>query len=372
MLASKVQTKYKNLGLPKYLQIKHIIKSKIEKRILVAGNRLPTLREMAVQFGVSYITMRQAILELEGDGLVKSIQGKGVFVSDDLSHLPVPKIKQAKAVTGGEWCRGWDYIGEILHLIGSKLQPNNIELVLISSDWISMEEILDDETDCYYFIAPPVYALPKLQQIADSGYRFAVIGSSWAEQQEFLCVDNDNYITARRATEFLLSLGHTKIAYACSPFKGNKNSADRLNGLRDALQEGGITLRQEWCTDLGLNITEPNDLELTNAAVRLILESADRPTAFVVDSYSTAASVYQTAHALGIRIPEHLSVLGFDDHGMAFMQPPVTTFCQPLAQMVDTAMDYLLQVFKGNEVQNANILLPCTLMERASTVPFGR
>jgi DNA-binding LacI/PurR family transcriptional regulator len=370
MAVFEVKTKYRDLGLPKYLQIKHTLKSEIEKGILLSGHKLPALRDMAGRFGVSYLTMRQAVTALESEGLVRSMHGKGVFISDNLPGITSGEIKKAKAVTYGAWSEG-DYTWNVLHLIESKLQKDNTELVFILSDWSSTERILDDETDCYYFIAPPAHALPKLHQMAADGYRFAVIGSSWADQKEFFCVDSDNYDAAKNAAEFLISSGHTKIGFIRAPYKGNTNSADRLRGMKDALQEGDIEVRHEWCTDMVWDSIEPVDIDAFGAAVRSILLSSNPPTALIVDGANIVAMVYGIAYTCGIRIPEQLSVVGFDDNKQVCLQPPVTTFCQPLEQMVDTAKDYLHSVFSGKDVQNGNTHLPCTLIKRASTASLS-
>jgi DNA-binding transcriptional regulator YhcF (GntR family) len=198
MSAFKAQTKHKNLVLPKYLQIKHMIKSEIEKRILPAGHQLLPLRDMAGRFGVSYLTMHQAIAALENDGLVKSIHGKGVFVSENLPNIPIAEMKKAKVVTRISGEEG-DYQWNLLHIIEQKLREDNTEMVFMPAHWDAIERIPDDETDCYYFIAPPEYALPGLQQLSASGCRFAVIGASWAGQEDLFCVDSDNYNAARKA-----------------------------------------------------------------------------------------------------------------------------------------------------------------------------
>jgi DNA-binding LacI/PurR family transcriptional regulator len=77
--------------------------------------------------------------------------------------------------------------------------------------------------------------------------------------------------------------------------------------------------------------------------------------------------VYSIAYTCGIRIPEQLSVIGFDDNKLICLQPLVTTLCQPLAQMVDMARDYLHSVFSGKDVRNGNTHLTCELIKRAST-----
>jgi DNA-binding LacI/PurR family transcriptional regulator len=367
MAALKVKTKYKDLGLPKYLQIKHTLKFKIEKGEFFAGHRLPPLKDMAKQFGVSYVTMHQAIVSLEGEGLVNSIHGKGIFVSEDLSCAPGAKMKRAKIVTR-MWGEEGDYLWKVLHIIEEKLQEDGTEMILMPSHWTSTERIPDDETDCYYFIAPPAHALPGLQELAASGYRFAVIGASWEGQNDFFCVDSDNYGAARKAVEFLTASGHTRIGFIRAPFKGNTNSSDRLRGFKDALRDGGIALRDDWCSEVVWDSSPTVDeREAFNASIRSMLVSADHPTALIADGIEMATLVYRTAYANNIRIPQQSSVIGFDDNRLSLFQPPITTFCQPLEQMVDMARDYLRSIFMRKEVRKGNIFLPCTLIERAST-----
>jgi GntR family transcriptional regulator len=81
----------RNDHLPLYIQLKNIIEEKIKEEDLNPGDIIPSEKELQQEFGVSRITVRQAIKELENEGLVKKKQGKGTFVSfPKLSHeLPV-------------------------------------------------------------------------------------------------------------------------------------------------------------------------------------------------------------------------------------------------------------------------------------------
>jgi DNA-binding LacI/PurR family transcriptional regulator len=208
--------------------------------------------------------------------------------------------------------------------------------------------------------------------MAASGRRFVVIGASWAGQKDFFCVDSDNYNAARKAVEFLTASGHIKIGFIRAPYKGKTNSDDRLNGFKDALRDAGITQHDEWCSDFIWDSSPTiEDGETFDATIRSILVSEDRPTALIADGIEMAALVYRIAYASKICIPEQLSVVGFDDNKLSLFQPPITTFCQPLEQMVDAARDYLRRVFTGKDVQRGNTHLPCTLVKRYSTAPPG-
>ena len=185
--------------------------------------------------------------------------------------------------------------------------------------------------------------------------------------QEAFSVQCDNWTGGLQATRHLIKLGHKRIAYI-SGNDGLLCSRARYDGYATALAEAGIPLdpsfyRQgHFWPDTGLQQT----LEL--------FKLNEPPTAIFAGNDQQAMGVYEAARQLGIRIPDDLSVIGFDDVPTSqFMTPPLTTIHQPLIEMAQQAAQLAIDIRNGKidplgDVPR-RIILPTSLVVRESTAP---
>lgn len=175
-------------------------------------------------------------------------------------------------------------------------------------------------------------------------------------------IDSDNVGGARVATQHLLDLGHRRIAHIRG--RGDLASAQlREEGYRQTLEEHGIPFDPALVREGGYQAA------LTAAAARDLLTRADRPTAVFAANDMSALGVLKVAHDLGLRVPEDLSVIGFDDvPEAASSTPPLTTMAQPLHDLGAQALRMLIELLEGHEVP-AHVQLPAQLVVRASTAP---
>jgi LacI family transcriptional regulator len=173
-------------------------------------------------------------------------------------------------------------------------------------------------------------------------------------------VDADNEGGAVDAVEHLLALGHTRIAHV----RGRADLASaqlREAGYRRALSGAGLTVDERLVRDGGYQ-----EDQSTHVALEL-LAMADRPTAVFAANDSSAIGVLRAAATLGLRVPDDLSVIGFDDVPQASTTtPPLTTVAQPLAELGSRAVEMLLTMLRG-EPASAHVRLPTTLRVRQST-----
>jgi DNA-binding LacI/PurR family transcriptional regulator len=126
--------------------------------------------------------------------------------------------------------------------------------------------------------------------------------------------------------------------------------------------------------DPALTIEAPLNREDGRAAARRLLAPADRPTAVFAANDMQAFGVYQAARESGLRIPEDLSVVGFDDVPVAaWADPPLTTVHQPLVEMAVAATELALALGRGEEPPQTGVEIATTLTVRESTAsPQGR
>ncbi len=176
-------------------------------------------------------------------------------------------------------------------------------------------------------------------------------------------VDSDNVGGARTAIEHLISLGHTRIGM----IRGREDLESarlREKGFRQAMAAAGVEV------DETLLATGSYRAESAVAPARLLLDRRDRPTAIFAANDLMAIRTVEVARSLGLRVPEDVSVIGFDNvPESALAQPALTTVAQPLAELGRTALHLLLTLLAGKKLEQTHVRLQTTLVERASTAP---
>ena len=170
-----------------------------------------------------------------------------------------------------------------------------------------------------------------------------------------------NWAGGYTATEFLIKLGHRRIG-TITGRPALPCSQARVHGYRAALEHAGLP------ADAALVCTGDFTFDAALTAATRMLELANPPTAIFAGNDFEAMGVYEAARRRGLRIPEDLSVVGFDDLQMsAWVAPPLTTVAQPLAQMAATATQMILRS-SPDEVGN-RVELATSLVIRSSTAP---
>lgn len=169
-------------------------------------------------------------------------------------------------------------------------------------------------------------------------------------------VDVDNVAAARTATQHLIDRGHTRIATISGPLS-MLASVDRVQGFRDALADAGLTSFAE----------EEGDYSEASgaAAVRRILAHGT-PDAIFVASDLMARGALTAMRSVGLRVPEDVALLGFDDSAVALStDPQLTTMRQPMYLQGETMAAVLLSRLGGGDPSQTTIL-PTELVVRAS------
>ncbi|WP_434774386.1 LacI family DNA-binding transcriptional regulator [Pseudomonas oryzihabitans] len=175
----------------------------------------------------------------------------------------------------------------------------------------------------------------------------------------------DNRAAARCLTEHLLALGHRRIALIKGP-EDSPLTLERLAGYQEALTQAGIAL------DPGLLHEGDFTLAAGAAAARALLALPDRPTALFCCSDEMAIGALQILRRSGLRVPEDISLAGFDDIAFAaYTEPPLTTIAQPAEAFGQRAVAMLLEVLNGGTPAAREVVLPFELKVRGSTGVCG-
>jgi DNA-binding LacI/PurR family transcriptional regulator len=166
------------------------------------------------------------------------------------------------------------------------------------------------------------------------------------------------------ATQHLIALGHRRIGFVAGPsayLPTRQKAAGRIEALRDAGLSDGLVAHGQF------------SLEGGRRALRSLLAEADPPTGVICSSDVIAIGVMQEARAQGLRVPEDLSVVGFDGiDATRWVEPTLTTIEQPIAAIASTAVELLQSVVAEPEAFRPRVLLQPKLREGRSTAPPQR
>ncbi|HEU4323993.1 MAG TPA: LacI family DNA-binding transcriptional regulator [Roseiflexaceae bacterium] len=201
---------------------------------------------------------------------------------------------------------------------------------------------------------------PLLPLLIKDQMPFVLIGSH-PYFQNLTTIDADNREGARAATAHLLELGHKRIGTITGPLQMDSAIA-RRDGYKRALLEAGIPIVPE------LIISSDYTQEGGYHAAQYLLRQTVRPTALFVGSDTMAMGVLRACHELGLRIPQDIALVGFDNLPTAqYANPPLTTVNQPITEMGATAVRVLIERIKNTRYDHRQLRLPTHLVVRESS-----
>ncbi|MCC4783352.1 MULTISPECIES: DNA-binding transcriptional regulator CytR [Vibrio] len=190
-----------------------------------------------------------------------------------------------------------------------------------------------------------------------------VMACEFAPELELPTVHIDNLTSAFEAVNYLAQLGHKRIAQISGPTTATLCKF-RQQGYQQALRRAGVSMNPAYST------VGDFTFEAGAQAVRQLLALPEQPTAIFCHNDAMAIGAIQEAKKLGLRVPQDLSIVGFDDIQFAqYCDPPLTTISQPRYEIGRQAMLMMLDLLKGNDVQAGSRLLEAKLVVRGSTAP---
>lgn len=181
-------------------------------------------------------------------------------------------------------------------------------------------------------------------------------------ETNFSTVRVDHVAAAAEATRYLIELGHREIAHIMGPASSGM-SAHRLQGYKMALEEAGIPFDEDRCFEGAFTV------ESGIAAIEEMLKGSKRPSAIFAANDQTAMGAAKRLRQAGIRIPEDMSLIGFDDERMAALyDPPLSTVRIPTFDVGYSAMVQMLRLLDG-DAADPDTVLETQLTVRKSTGP---
>ncbi|MCI3278744.1 LacI family DNA-binding transcriptional regulator [Streptomyces cylindrosporus] len=201
------------------------------------------------------------------------------------------------------------------------------------------------------------------EELRALGVPLVVVDPAGSPTLEVPTIGAANWSGGMAATEHLLSLGHRRIGLIAGPPRLLCSRA-RLDGYRAALEGAGIALDE--------TLVVPGDFhpESGFTGCNTLLDLAEPPTALFAASDQMALGAIEALRRRGLRVPEDMSVVGFDDlPEVRWSAPPLTTVRQPLADMGKLAVRTVLRLARDEQPDSPRVELGTELVVRSSTAP---
>lgn len=357
-------------ALPRYAQIKRWIEQQIGVGRWQPGDTLPPEKELATLLQVSPLTVSRALQWLAREGVVVRKRRYGTVIAAHLpSHLTEQEANLLITVAGGGARYEFDfYVGALHRGIQSRLPSPAFPVRWLDYDKQTIQRAIDQSSHTGILaITPDPHDIPWLTSLYRKGAPVVVLGASGDENWELPFVDSDNEGGARQAIQWLVEAGHERFI-GLFAYPHMYNTQDRWRGFREALRDAQVPEENVWtfCATGLDNFEEP-----IRDTIRTLLKMPNPPTALVAGGFYLALIALQIAYEMERRVPDDLSVIGFDDPPSAALSvPALTTLRQPLEEMGAQAVDILLSLLRGQTNIQKQVRLPLELVHRNSaTIP---
>ena len=343
---------------PKYQEIAGQIRRQIKSGALRGGDRISTVADYCSLFKVSATAVDRAFFLLDQEGLITRQKGRGIYVAQTV---------QTKGPTIA--CVGFKLDDMITipfarHLLkGVQMAKDRYGLdVMIAghqgpADWNKVQGAIIHSVDVDVLLSAKPANVPAVA---------VMITTSKAPS-----VGVDDFEGARTAANHLIDLGHRRIAYMVSPV-GQQNRR-RMSGFRSAMLDAGIEIDPRWIRAIAYDDTP--FAELGRLSMRQFLDDNWEElgcTAIMGQNDLLAIGVMQTLQAEGIRVPDDVSVIGYDDTDECLLTtPPLSTIQVPLESIGVAAVDMLMRQVNGRTVPSATLVFSASLIARGSTGPIS-
>ncbi|GCF10005.1 LacI family DNA-binding transcriptional regulator [Dictyobacter arantiisoli] len=260
------------------------------------------------------------------------------------------------------------YSVEIVCGVEEALQRTKLRLALsVTGEFLQLEQewlakVLNGSTDGAILVLAHGQS-QELEALRNHRIPFVVVDHRGELGTDVPSVGATNWLGGRTAAEYLLSLGHRRIAMIAGPAE-HRCSRDRIAGYRAALEDAHIPIDPDLIR-FGA-FTQQTGYEQTCELLAL----PEAPTAVFAGNDYQAMGVYSALHARGLSVPDAMSVVGFDDVAIASIAtPPLTTVRQPLIEMGRVATSMLLRLIAGEPLDSVRVELTTTLIIRDSCAP---
>jgi DNA-binding LacI/PurR family transcriptional regulator len=337
--------------IPLTQQLVQQMKLLLASENIAIGTRLPSLRELAAQLEISFLTVRAAYRQLEEEGAIRTRQGVGAeVIARDLSQMRsksgaipthsigviIPAFSGyfSPMIAGIEDAAGSD--PALFFICDAQEDPQLAEnyldrliargvdgIMLISRELANRSKIDEIKANAQAF--PPIVAV-DIPGYPGPSIRFDLEGGNYA------------------AAQHLLEHGHKRVGLVLPPRKWS-NVAEGFSGIQRAFAEANLRIDEDLIAEI-----DDYTLESGRMAARKLLNLPDAPTAILAIGDNLAAGVYQIAREQSLRIPQDLALMAFNDSDyFPLFDPPMSTIKVPTFELGVAAYQSLRQAIDGEK-----------------------
>ena len=349
-------------------KVAHILRERIRSGEYAVGDSIENERELAKTLGVSRESIRKALTILETERLIVRHQGRGTFVTDSM-YAPAKETQHAFI---GILASKKEHFFE-LPVQAASIQCANRGYTLATGsneskgqEDMHIQSFLRNGVSGVVVVPWPHYSSKNYQRLIEADIPVVLFDSLIPNISEDF-VGTDNRMGIFIAVKHLVELGHTEIGYI-----GHNNSLDipikldRLRGFVETCGHFGIAVDDSWIIE--------TDEEHYAERLQEVFKAESRPSAFVAYNDTWAIRVIGVARGLGIRIPEQLSVTGFDDTVLARNYDiPITSVNPEYTELGRSIVNLLIEKIENPIIRpKRSILVSPSLTIRKSTAKVSR
>lgn len=337
---------------------------------------MPTIKDVAREAGVSIATVSY-VLNNRHDMVGEQTRQHVLDIAAQLGYRPniVARNLQASrtSLIGYAWHthpsdHPHSVMDQFIYHLAQAAESHNYHLLTFThphDDPIGVyADLIKSGRVDGFALAETTHNDPRIAYLIEQKFPFVSFGRTNPDW-DFHWLDTDGRAGMRLATDYLISLGHQRIAFLGWPVDSLSGN-DRLTGYIEALQAGGLAVREDYILH---NDYAQNSIERIFTYWQS-LPMVDRPTAIVAISDHIAATAMRTAERFGLRIGENLSLIGFDDAPFVrYLRPELTTVRQQFALTTSLLMSRLDALIQGQVPQHKTELIEPELVIRESTAP---
>lgn len=355
-------------GMPLYEQVESYLRAQITSGALNSGDMLPSVKELCEHFGgINHLTVRQAIKRLSDDNLVRSVQGRGSFVTQTRvreGHIAIvlPHLEDTLFIRIARGAQEAFEQGGVRSLILDSRGSDATEAGHIAN----LKDLPID--GALIFPMPNTDLAEQVLKLKMSGFEFVLV-DRYFEAMELPCVGVDNFDGGYQSARHLARQGRRHVAWL-----GEMRSTTgrrRFDGVLAGLNDQGIACPGGLIKTIDVPPDAPAPYlqsvrELTRTAVAQLV-SNPKVDALVCSSDPIALIALEYLRESGLRVPEDVALIGFDDiPEAAHSSPPLTTVRQPMMQVGAQAAIMLMERMAKRDTPPVRQELPVELVVRHS------
>ncbi len=353
-----------------YKQFADYLRSQIKRGKYKPGQHIPSERQFSKSLSLNRMTVRKGISLLVEEGLLQPLRGRGTFVigysgdKEKLRNIAFVFVRDSKFPLSQN-----PYFVEILEGAESEASKLKCGFYLISVenredeiDSLSSRLLNDKSISGIVFIGR--IDTPFAEKLIVSVYSRAipvVMIDHVIPYKSISTVVTDNSLGAYEAVKYIVSLGHKAIGFISGPEK-RQVTKERFEGYKKAIEESGFKIDEKIISEGDFHIDGGY-----GAMMQILGKAKDYPTAVVAINDESAIGAVKAIKEKKLKVPEDISVIGFDDIDLSsHTSPPLTTMKVYKEEIGRISIQKVVQLIESSNLLPIKSLMPASLVVRGS------